>query len=285
MGCEVIPLYCEPDGRFPNHHPDPTVVEYIKDLIRITKEQKADFGVGYDGDADRIGLVDSSGNIIWGDQLMIVLSRDILKRKPGATVIGDVKCSQLMFDDIEKHGGVPIMWKTGHSLVKDKMRKEAAPLAGEFSGHIFIGDDYYGYDDAIYTTFRLIEIMKISGLGINELLSDIPRMVYTPEIRLDCRDDQKKRIVELLVNKCKEYALLSNGPIPIKKIYDIDGARVVFEKGWGLVRSSNTQPVIVMRFEAEDEDSLNQYRAFLEGELREAIEKTGKGIGTEIRSV
>ena len=285
MGCEVIPLYCEPDGRFPNHHPDPTVVEYIKDLIRITKEQKADFGVGYDGDADRIGLVDSSGNIIWGDQLMIVLSRDILKRKPGATVIGDVKCSQLMFDDIEKHGGVPIMWKTGHSLVKDKMRKEAAPLAGEFSGHIFIGDDYYGYDDAIYTTFRLIEIMKISGLGINELLSDIPRMVYTPEIRLDCRDDQNKRIVELLVNKCKEYALLSNGPIPIKKIYDIDGARVVFEKGWGLVRSSNTQPVIVMRFEAEDEDSLNQYRSFLEGELRKAIEKAGKGIGTEIRNV
>jgi phosphomannomutase/phosphoglucomutase len=274
MGCEVIPLYCEPDGRFPNHHPDPTVVKYIKDLIWITREQKADIGVGYDGDADRIGVVDSSGNIVWGDQIMIVLSRDMLKKRPGGVIIGDVKCSQLMFDDIEKKGGIPVMWKTGHSLVKDKMRKENAILAGEFSGHIFIADDYFGFDDAIYTTFRLVEIMKTSGQGIKELLSDIPRMYYTPEIRIDCYDDQKKSVVEKLVRRCKEYALLNNGPLPIKKIYDIDGVRVVFEKGWGLVRSSNTQPVIVMRFEAEDEESLNKYRSFLEKELEEAM----KGI-------
>ncbi len=275
MGCEVIRLYCEPDGRFPNHHPDPTVVEYIKDLIEVTKEKKADMGVGYDGDADRIGVVDTSGNIIWGDQIMIVLSRDMLEKRSGGVIIGDVKCSQLMFDDIEKHGGTPIMWKTGHSLVKDKMRKENAILAGEFSGHIFIADDYFGFDDALYTTFRLVEIMKTSGQGIHELLADIPRMFYTPELRVDCRDDQKKAVVEKLVDRCKEYALSGNGPIPIKKIYDIDGARVVFEKGWGLVRSSNTQPVIVMRFEAEDEDALNRYRSFLEGELEETMKGAG----------
>lgn len=271
MGCEVIPLYCEPDGRFPNHHPDPTVIEYIQDLIRITKDGHADIGIGYDGDADRIGIVDSSGNIVWGDQIMIILSRDILKRRPGAVIIGDVKCSQMMFDDIERQGGTPVMWKTGHSLVKDKMRKEKALLAGEFSGHIFIADDYFGYDDAIYTTFRLIEIMKTSGLGINQLLSDIPHMFYTPEIRLDCPDDQKRAVVEKLVKKCKEYAVSGNCPVPIKKIFDIDGARVVFEKGWGLVRSSNTQPVIVMRFEAQDEQSLNLYRSFLENEVEKTI--------------
>ena len=280
MGCDVIPLYCEPDGRFPNHHPDPTVVEYIQDLIRTTKEHAADIGVGYDGDADRIGVVDTGGNIVWGDQIMIILSRDILRRQPGSVVIGDVKCSQLMFDDIEKHGGIPIMWKTGHSLVKDKMRKENAVLAGEFSGHIFIADDYFGFDDALYTTFRLVEIMKKSGRGIQELLSDIPRMVYTPEIRIECRDDQKKPIVEKLTGLCKEYARSGDSPIPIKKIYDIDGARVVFEKGWGLVRSSNTQPVIVMRFEAEDEESLNTYRSFLETALR-TIQAEGEYIDIE----
>lgn len=271
MGCEVVPLYCEPDGRFPNHHPDPTVVEYIKDLIRITKEQGADIGIGYDGDADRIGVINSSGKIIWGDQIMIILSRDILKRLPGATIIGDVKCSQLMFDDIERHGGRPIMWKTGHSLVKDKMRKEGALLAGEFSGHIFISDGYYGYDDALYTTFRLIEIMKKEGLSLEELLSDIPHVYYTPEIRMDCPEDKKKLVVDRLVKRFKDYHLSGNSPFPIKKIYDIDGARVVLERGWGLVRSSNTQPVIVMRFEAEDEESLSNYRSFLETELKKEL--------------
>jgi phosphomannomutase / phosphoglucomutase len=268
MGCDVIPLYCEPDGRFPNHHPDPTVPEYIKDLIRMTKEHAADIGVGYDGDADRIGVIDPDGNIVWGDQIMIMLSREILRTRPNAIIIGDVKCSQKMFDDIESHGGRPIMWKTGHSLVKDKMKQEKAVLAGEFSGHIFIADDYFGFDDAIYTTCRLVEIIKKSGRGIRELLADIPRTVYTPEIRIECRDDQKKSIVEKLTSLCKEYAQSGNSPVPILRIYDIDGARVVFEKGWGLVRSSNTQPVIVMRFEAEDQEALNTYRSFLEKALK-----------------
>ncbi len=270
MGCKVIPLYCEPDGRFPNHHPDPTVVEYIQELIKTTKESQADIGIGYDGDADRIGVVDGSGNVIWGDQIMIVLSRDILSRKPGAVFIGDVKCSQVMFDDIEKHGGRPIMWKTGHSLIKDKMKQEKAELAGEFSGHIFIADDYYGFDDALYTSFRLVEIMKRTGLGIEDLLSGVPRLHYTPEIRIECEDERKRLLVEALAARCKEYFRTGKGPLPIRKIYDIDGARIVFEKGWGLVRSSNTQPVIVMRFEAEDEESLKQYKLFLENELKKA---------------
>jgi phosphomannomutase/phosphoglucomutase len=276
MGCDVVPLYCEPDGNFPNHHPDPTVLAYIKDLIEVTREKKADIGIGYDGDADRIGVIDSSGNIVWGDHIMIVLSREMLKKRAGAVIIGDVKCSQLMFDDIEKHGGRPIMWKTGHSLVKDKMRKEKAVLAGEFSGHIFIADDYFGYDDALYTTFRLVEIMKTSKKTIKELLSDIPPMQYTPEIRIDCRDDKKKAVVQELLDRCRGYIVSGKGPVPIKKIYDIDGARVIFENGWGLVRSSNTQPVIVMRFEAGDEKSLNLYRSFLEGELEEAMKEIGQ---------
>ena len=270
MGCEVVPLYCEPDGRFPNHHPDPTVIGNLAELIKVTKAEQTDIGVGYDGDADRIGVIDGSGNIIWGDMIMIILSRDVLKKRPGAVVIGDVKCSQLMFDDIERHGGRPIMWKTGHSLVKDKMRKEGALLAGEFSGHIFISDDYFGFDDALYATFRLVEIMKTTGLGINELLSDIPRMYSTPEIRVDCPDDKKETVVERLARRCKEYRLSGSGPLHIRDIYEIDGVRLVFEKGWGLVRSSNTQPVVVLRFEAENEKSLGEYKNFLEEELETA---------------
>jgi phosphomannomutase/phosphoglucomutase len=255
------------------------VPEYIRDLIRVTKEHAADIGVGYDGDADRIGVIDSDGNIVWGDQIMIVLSREILRTHPNAVIIGDVKCSQKMFDDIGKHGGNPIMWKTGHSLVKDKMRREHAVLAGEFSGHIFIADDYFGFDDALYTTFRLVEIMKKCGCGIRELLADIPRSVYTPEIRIECRDDRKKTIVEKLTSLCKKYEQSGESPVPIKRIYDIDGARVVFEKGWGLVRSSNTQPVIVMRFEAEDETSLKIYRSFLEEALK-TVQSEGNHIDT-----
>ncbi len=271
MGCEVITLYCEPDGEFPYHHPDPTVLEYIKDLIKTTKENKADIGVGYDGDSDRIGLIDNTGNIIWGDQIMIILARDILKREQGATIIGDVKCSQTMFDDIKKQGGMPIMWKTGHSLVKDKMKEESALLAGEFSGHIFIADGYFGFDDAIYTTFRIIEIMKTSGLGMNELLSDVPKMYFTPEIRVECPDERKKEVVTTMVGRFNEYKEKGLCPYQIRETYDIDGVRIVFEKGWGLIRSSNTQPVIVMRIEAEDEQSLSGYKEFLEMELEKAM--------------
>lgn len=264
IGCEVFPLYCEPDGRFPHHHPDPTLVECIRDLVTTTTETGADFGVGYDGDADRIGVVDREGNVIWGDQLMIILSRDILGRHPGAKIIGDVKCSQAMFDDIKAHGGEPIMWKTGHSLIKKKMRDEKALLAGEFSGHIFIAERYFGYDDAIYTTLRLIEILLRSGKDIKGLLANVPRMYYTPEIRMDCPDELKGKVVGGVIEKFMDLRINGGSPYLIKDVNTIDGVRVVFEKGWGLVRVSNTQPVIVMRFEATDKESLDVYRQFFE---------------------
>jgi phosphomannomutase/phosphoglucomutase len=272
IGCDVIPLYCEPDGSFPNHHPDPTVADNIQDLITWTKRAGADIGVGYDGDADRIGIIDRDGEVVWGDQLMIVLSRELLKRKPGAKIIGDVKCSQTMFDDVEKNGGIPIMWKTGHSLIKQKMKEEGALIAGEFSGHIFIKDRYFGYDDAIYATLRLIEIMKNTGEDIKGLLSDMPEMFYTPEIRLDCPEDKKKEIVESIVTRFMDYRENGGSPYRIRDLNTIDGVRVVFDKGWGLIRSSNTQPVIVMRVEAEDKESLNDYKKFLEKELKKAME-------------
>ncbi len=273
IGCDVVRLYCEPDGRFPNHHPDPTVVENIQDLIDTTLSTGADIGVGYDGDADRIGIVDSTGEIIWGDQIMIILSREILKRHRGATIIGDVKCSQTLFNDIIKNGGNPVMWKTGHSLVKDKMRKEGAILAGELSGHIFIADDYFGYDDALYTTLRIVEIMKTTGKSIKALLSGIPEMFSTPEIRLDCPETKKKAVVQRVLERFRTYHKNGDSPYPVLEIQDIDGVRAVFERGWALLRSSNTQPVVVMRVEAEDEESLSGYRRFMEDEFLKAMEE------------
>ncbi len=270
MGCEVVPLYCEPDGRFPNHHPDPTVVEYMQDLIMETRRSGADIGVGYDGDADRIGVVDREGTIIWGDQILIILSKEVLKENPGAKVIGDVKCSQAMFDEVKKHGGIPIMWKTGHSLIKQKMKEEGALIAGEFSGHIFIAHNYFGYDDALYTTFRIIEIMKRTGKDIKELLSDVAKMPYTPEIRLECPEDRKKEVVGNVVSSLLAYAKDGSAPYRIVDVNTLDGIRVLFENGWGLIRTSNTQPVIVMRAEAEDEEHLNKYTSFLKNELAQA---------------
>lgn len=231
IGCEVIPLFCEPDGNFPNHHPDPTVVEYMEDLRVATKRAHADVGIGYDGDADRIGIVNRDGDIIWGDQLMIVLSREVLKRNPGAKVIGDVKCSEMMFDDVRKQGGIPIMWKTGHSLIKQKMRDEGALIAGEFSGHIFMGDRYFGYDDAIYATLRLIEIMKTTGKNVSELLSDVPKMCSTPEIRIECHEDNKKEIVEAVVAKFQKYRGNGGSPYRIRELSMIDGVRILLDGG------------------------------------------------------
>jgi phosphomannomutase / phosphoglucomutase len=271
IGCDVIQLYCEPDGNFPNHHPDPTVVEYIRDLIAATKDSGADMGVGYDGDSDRIGVVNSAGDVVWGDQIMIILGREVLKEHPGTTIIGDVKCSQLMFDAIAAGGGIPLMWKTGHSLIKQKMRDEKALLAGEFSGHIFIGDRYFGYDDALYTTFRLVEIMKKTGKDIRELLSDIPRLYYTPEIRVDCSDDRKKAAVEKIVDRIISYQENGGSSCRIVGVDTTDGVRIVFESGWGLVRSSNTQPVVVMRVEANSQEALVKYRTFLEDEFKMAM--------------
>lgn len=246
VGADYECLYCEPDGRFPNHHPDPTVPRNLEHLVRAVTGSGYEGGIAYDGDADRIGVVDEEGRIIWGDRLLIIFSRDILKSNPGAKVIFEVKCSQALRESIEKAGGVPIMWKTGHSLIKSKMKSEGALLAGEMSGHIFFNDRYYGYDDAIYASLRLMEIMSKHGGSLSSLLADVPAYFTTPEIRLESTDRDKFGVVERLG---KHFA-------GVHEVIDIDGVRVVFEDGWGLVRASNTQPVLVLRFEAASEARL-----------------------------
>jgi phosphomannomutase/phosphoglucomutase len=259
LGHEVIELYTEPDGRFPNHHPDPTVVENLKDLIATVRDRHCDVGIAYDGDADRIGIVDERGQPVWGDQLMIIFSRSILEKKKGGTFIAEVKCSRTLYDDVPKHGGRIIMWKTGHSLIKQKMKEENALLAGEMSGHIFFADRYYGFDDAIYSSARLAEILSETGKHVGELLADVPKMYSTPEIRVPAPEAKKFQIVEQLKQRfAKKY-----------EVIDIDGARINLPKGWGLVRASNTQAVLVLRFEAADEKSLSEIRAEVEGALKE----------------
>jgi len=266
LGAEVVELYCEPDGNFPNHHPDPTLTESLQGLIAKVREEKAHAGIGYDGDADRIGVVDEEGDIIWGDRLMIIFSRDILKEIPGARIIGEVKCSQTMYDDIAAHGGVPIMWKTGHSLIKEKMKKEGALLAGEMSGHLFFKHRYFGYDDAIYASLRLMEIIKKAGkpYSTRALLKDVPEVIATPEIRFDCPDDIKFNIVEKAQNAFNEYESIT-----------IDGIRIKFDDGWALIRASNTQPVLVLRFEAQNESRLNEIRSFVEERLNRILDSGG----------
>jgi phosphomannomutase/phosphoglucomutase len=259
LGCEVFDIYCDMDGSFPNHESDPTVVENMQDLIALVREKKLDVGIGYDGDGDRIGVIDEKGDIIWGDQLMIMYAREILSRKPGATFISEVKCSQTLYDDIEKHGGQAIMWKTGHSLIKEKMKEIQAELAGEMSGHMFFADRYFGYDDAIYASCRLLEILDVTGKAISELLSDVPRTYTTPEIRVPCPDHRKFQVV----NEVTEYFRQR------QEIIDIDGVRVVFDDGWGLVRASNTQPVLVLRFEALSAERLSEIRSEVESVLAE----------------
>jgi phosphomannomutase/phosphoglucomutase len=262
MGFDVIPLFCEPDGHFPNHHPDPTVPENMQSLIEKVALERADLGIAFDGDVDRIGVVDELGNIIWGDQLMIIFSRSILKESPGATFIGEVKCSQTLFDDIAKNGGNPIMWKVGHSLIKAKMKEERALLAGEMSGHLFFADRYFGYDDAIYAGARLLEILSHDRGSLSARLSDIPKMVNTPEIRIECPEDKKFRVVEQLVDELKrEYHVI-----------DIDGARVLFPDGWGLVRASNTQAILVLRFEASNQESLRRIQDLIMEKLNSLLE-------------
>ena len=250
LGFEVIPIYCEPDGHFPHHHPDPTIEENLKDMVSTVKTSGADLGIAFDGDADRIGVTGPAGEVIWGDQLLMIFSRDLLKRHPGAKVIGEVKCSQVLYDDIEAHGGHGIMWKAGHSLIKSKMKAEGALLAGEMSGHLFFGERYFGYDDAIYAGARLLEILSKTDQGLGDLLKDVPKMFNTPEIRMPCPDDRKFAIVKALVMEFKET----------HRVIDVDGARVLFDGGWGLIRPSNTQPVLVLRFEAENETRLEEIR-------------------------
>lgn len=268
LGCEVVELFSAPDGRFPNHHPDPTVSENLAHLIESVKKEKADFGVAYDGDADRIGVVDEKGGIVWGDKLMIILSRAILERNPGATVVGEVKCSQVMYDEIEKAGGRPVMWKTGHSLIKSKMKELKAAMAGEMSGHIFFADKWFGFDDAIYSSARVAEILAARRLNdqdfaFSDLLAGIPETVVTPEIRIECPDSVKFDLIEKL------NAVIGAGSrdFKVKDIIRIDGLRINFEGGWALVRASNTQPVLVLRFEAADNKLLERARSFLQAKL------------------
>ncbi len=256
-GCEVHDIYCDMDGTFPNHEADPTVLKNMTDLIAMVKEKKLDVGIGYDGDGDRIGVVDENGHIIYGDKLLIIFAREILSRRPGATFISEVKCSQTMYDDIEKHGGRAIMWKTGHSLIKKKMKEENAALAGEMSGHMFFADRYFGFDDATYASLRLLEILSRTDQPLSALLADVPETFTTPEIRVECPDDKKFDVVErITAHFKKDYDVI-----------DIDGMRVLFGDGWGLVRASNTQPALVLRFEALSEDRLNEIRALVENTL------------------
>ena len=259
LGCEVYDLYCDPDGSFPNHEADPTVLGNMQDLITLVKENKLDVGFGYDGDGDRIGVVDAEGNLIYGDKLMIIFSREILSRKPGATFISEVKCSKTLYDDIEKNGGRAIMWKTGHSLIKQKMKMEKAELAGEMSGHIFFSDRYFGFDDAVYASCRLLEILSSTGKKISDLLADVPETVSTPEIRVECPDHIKFAVVDKVTAYFKER----------HDVIDIDGVRVLFPDGWGLVRASNTQPALVLRFEAMTENRLQEIRERVETVLRD----------------
>jgi phosphomannomutase / phosphoglucomutase len=262
LGCQVEALYCEMDGRFPHHHPDPTVEKNLTDLIATIKDTRADLGIGYDGDADRIGVIDEGGKIIWGDKLMIIFARDIIKERGGGTFIGEVKCSQTFYDEIERLGGRAIMWKTGHSLIKDKMKQERALLAGEMSGHMFFADRYFGFDDAIYASCRLLEIVGKTGKRVSELLEGIPQTAVTPEIRVECPDDIKFKIVERATEHFRrEYSVI-----------DVDGMRVQFPDGWGLLRASNTQPALVLRFEATSQERLEEIRGMIETKVHELME-------------
>jgi len=261
LGCRVTGMYVDVDGRFPNHHPDPTVVANLQDLIRKVRETKADVGIAYDGDADRIGAVDEKGDILWGDKLLVLYARDVLKDKPGAAIISEVKASQVFYDDVVKHGGRSIMWKAGHSLIKAKMKEEKAVLAGEMSGHMFFADRYFGYDDAVYASCRLIEILAKAGRPLSTLLADLPPTVSTPEIRVDCPDDVKFQVVE----EAKKQLAREH------KIIDIDGVRVLFPEGWGLIRASNTQPALVLRFEATSEAALQKIREVVESQVKKYV--------------
>lgn len=265
LGVEVIELFCDPDGRFPNHHPDPTVLENLEALVHKVKETKADFGIGWDGDADRIGVVDEQGQPIYGDMLLLIYGREILKTVPNATIIGDVKCSTLLFKDINQRGGNAIMWKTGHSLIKGKLKETHGELAGEMSGHIMFKHRFYGFDDALYSSNRLVEIMSAHKGPISSLLADLPRMVSTPEIRVHCPENVKFKIPERAQKAFSEY-----------EVNTIDGVRIQMEHGWALVRASNTQPVLVMRFEAENTKELDAYQALVKSRIDQIARELGQ---------
>jgi phosphomannomutase/phosphoglucomutase len=266
LGLNPVELFIEMDGRFPNHHPDPTQPENVAALIAKVKETGARVGIAYDGDGDRLGAIDADGSIVWGDKLLTLFAREILREKKGAAILGEVKCSQTLYDDVAKHGGRPIVWKTGHSLIKAKMKEEHALLAGEMSGHLFFADRYFGYDDAIYASLRLIEILARTGQTIGEMLADLPHTFITPEIRVDCPDEIKFDVV-------REVRAYYQEKLGKEKVVDIDGARILFDHGWGLVRASNTQPALVVRFEADTEARRDDYRREVESRIAEARKK------------
>jgi len=265
LGLEVVPLFIEMDGRFPNHHADPTVEKNLEHLKAKVREVKADIGIAYDGDADRVGAVDEQGNVLWGDQIMILFSRALLAEVPGSAIVGEVKCSFTLYDDIEARGGRAIMWKAGHSLIKAKMKEEKAALAGEMSGHIFFAHRWFGFDDGIYSSARLLELLSQTDAPMSSLLADVPRTFSTPELRVDCPEEKKFE----LVRRAQEY---------FAKRYEavtVDGVRVVFPDGWGLVRASNTQPILVLRFEAKSEARLAEIEALVRSKVDELKRELG----------
>jgi phosphomannomutase / phosphoglucomutase len=263
LGFDVVPLHCEPDGRFPHHHPDPTVPANLEELRARVAIERAEVGIALDGDADRIGAVDGTGRILWGDQLMILFGKAVLTEVPGAKFVGEVKCSQAMFDELRKAGGEVEMWKVGHSLIKARMKEIGAQLAGEMSGHMFFGHRYLGFDDAIYAGARLLELISHSDRPLSALASGLPVMVNTPEIRIACADEAKAGVV------ARVTAALRGNP-EVTGVIDVDGVRANFRGGWGLVRASNTQPALVMRVEAVDAARLAEIRAVVEGEIERA---------------
>jgi len=260
LNCDAVELFFDMDGRFPNHHPDPTVEKNLTHLVDAVHRHGAELGIAFDGDADRIGAVDEQGRVIWGDYLLLIYAREILTRKPGSTFIGEVKCSQVLYDELRRLGGNAIMYRTGHSLIKARMKEEHAELAGEMSGHMFFADRYYGYDDAPYAACRLMEIVANSGRPLSAQLEGLPAMVSTPEIRVDCPDEIKFDVVARVAAQFKKT----------HEVVDVDGVRVLFGGGWGLVRASNTQPVLVLRFEATSPELLAEYQQTVESAVHQA---------------
>ena len=260
LGFEPECLLCEMNGHFPVHHPDPTEPENLELLRQAVRRKGLDFGIAFDGDGDRLGVIDKEGEILWGDKLLTLFARDLLVRHPGAAVLGEVKCSQSLYDDIAKRGGRPILGPTGHSLIKAKMKEEGALLAGEMSGHMFFADRYYGFDDAVYTAARLVELLSDGGAPVGERLDDLPDLHVTPEIRVECPDHLKFQVVEEVLSHYR----------PLRDVIDVDGARIQFGgSAWGLVRASNTQPVLVLRFEAATSQRLGEIRGEVEGVVAE----------------
>jgi phosphomannomutase/phosphoglucomutase len=265
LGCQVLPLYCEMDGSFPNHHPDPTVESNLQDLVSTVVRERADLGIAFDGDADRLGVVDDKGRIVWGDRILVLLAKSVLAEHPGATVISEVKASRLFFDQVQKAGGRAVMSPTGHSIIKQTMQREDALLAGEMSGHIFFRDRYYGYDDALYAALRLMELLAGSERTLSEMLDELPSTLSTPEIRETCLEEQKFDLVDIVKRNLRDAGSY--------RVIDIDGVRVEFDEGWALLRASNTQPVLVMRFEADSEPRLREYEELIRRNLRIAREE------------